>query len=77
MSRHRVRNRPPPLGRVWRGAGSQLAELTPEEIPASGDHELLNWIVALGIIGDKPAEIVDVRELHTRLAFRVAAVWEP
>jgi hypothetical protein len=59
-----------------RGAGSQLAELTPEAIQASGDHEFLNWIIALGIIGDTPAEIVDVRESHTQLAFRVAAVWE-
>src|SRR5215468_1966943 len=59
-----------------RGAGSQLAALTPEEIQASGDHELLNWIIALGIIGDTPAEIVDVRESHTQLAFRVAAIWE-
>jgi hypothetical protein len=59
-----------------RGAGSQLETLTPEEIQASGDHELLNWIIALGIIGDTPAEIVDVRESHTQLAFRVAAIWE-
>jgi hypothetical protein len=59
-----------------RGVGSQLAALTPEEIQASGDHELLNWIIALGIIGDTPAEIVDVRESHTQLAFRVAAIWE-
>jgi hypothetical protein len=58
------------------GAGSQLAALTPEEIQASGDHELLNWIIVLGIIGDTPAEIVDVRESHTQLAFRVAAIWE-
>jgi hypothetical protein len=60
---------------VRRGEGSKLAELTPEEIQASGDHEILNWIIALGIIGEKPAEIVDVRESHTQLAFRVAAIW--
>ena len=59
-----------------RGAGSKLAELAPEAIQASGDHELLNWIIALGILGDIPAEIVDVRESHTQLAFRVAAIWE-
>lgn len=61
---------------VQSGRGSKLAELTPEALQASGDHELLNWIMALGIIGDKPAQIVDVRESHTQLAFRVAAVWE-
>lgn len=64
------------LALVRRGEGSKLAELTPEEIQQSGDHEILNWIVALGIIGDKPAQIVDVRESHTQLAFRVAALWE-
>jgi hypothetical protein len=61
---------------VRRGEGSKLAELTPEEIQASGDHEILNWIIALGILGDTPAEIVDVRESHTQFAFRVAAIWE-
>ncbi len=61
---------------VRRGEGSRLAKLTPEEIQQSGDHELLNWIIALGIIGDKPAQIVDALETHTQLAFRVAAIWE-
>jgi aromatic ring-opening dioxygenase catalytic subunit (LigB family) len=60
---------------VRAGQGSKLAELSPEELQQSGDHEILNWIIALGIIGDRPAEIVDVRESHTQLAFRVAAVW--
>ncbi len=60
---------------VRSGQGSKLAELSPEEIQQSGDHEILNWIIALGILGDRPAEIVDVRESHTQLAFRVAAVW--
>lgn len=63
---------------IWNccGAGRQLAALTPEEIQASGDHELLHWIIALGIMGDIPAEIVEVRESHTQFAFRVAAMWE-
>jgi len=60
---------------VRQGQGSQLAALTPEELQDSGDHEILNWIIALGILGDVPAEIVDVRESHTQLAFRVAALW--
>ena len=29
----------------------------------------------MGILGDVSAEIVDVRESHTQLAFRVAALW--
>ena len=61
---------------VSSGQGSELAKLSPEEIQDSGDHEILNWIVALGILGDRPAEIVDVRESHTQLAYRVAAIWE-
>jgi hypothetical protein len=61
---------------VRQGKGSKLAELTPAEIQQSGDHEILNWIIALGVIGDKPAEIVDVRESQTQLAYRVAAIWE-
>ena len=52
-----------------------MAELTPEEIQDSGDHEILNWVIALGILGDRPAEIVDVRDSHTQLAYRVAAIW--
>jgi hypothetical protein len=60
---------------VREGKGSELAKLTPEELQNSGDHEILNWIIALGILGDVPAAIVDVRESHTQLAFRVAALW--
>ena len=60
---------------VRSGQGSKLAELTPEEIQGSGDHEILNWIIALGVLGDTPAEIVDVRESNTQLAYRVAAIW--
>ena len=63
------------LEMVRSGKGSKLAELTPEEIQDSGDHEILNWIIALGILGDVPAEIVDVRESNTQLAYRVAAIW--
>ena len=58
------------------GRGSQLAALTPEEIYLSGDHEFLNWIIALGIIGDKPAEIVDVLDAQSQVSFKVFAVWE-
>ena len=60
---------------VRSGQGSKLAELTPEGIQDSGDHEILNWIIALGILGDTPADIVDVRDSHTQLAYRVAAIW--
>ena len=61
---------------VRSGQGVKLSELTPEELQQSGDHEILNWIITLGIIGDKPANIVDVLETQTQLAYRVAAIWE-
>ncbi len=61
---------------VRSGQGSKLGEIEPEDLQQSGDHELLNWIIALGVLGERPAEIVDVRETNTQLAFRVAAIWE-
>ena len=61
---------------VRSGQGVKLSELTPEELQQSGDHEILNWIITLGIIGDKPANIVDVLETQTQLAYRVTAIWE-
>ncbi|HEU0022869.1 MAG TPA: hypothetical protein VFR55_14535 [Dehalococcoidia bacterium] len=61
---------------VRQGQGSKLAEVSPQELQESGDHEILNWIIALGILGDRPAEIVDVLETQTQIAYRVAAVWE-
>jgi hypothetical protein len=64
------------LERLRQGQGSQLATLTPEEIYLSGDHEFLNWIIAQGIIGDKPAEIVDVLDAQSQISFKVFAVWE-
>ena len=72
---------------VRAGKGSKLAELTPEEIQESGDHEILNWIIALGVLGDVPAEIVDVRGVqhpagvprgrHLELTTRSAANQRP
>ena len=61
---------------VRSGQGSKLGEIEPEDLQQSGDHELLNWIIALGVLGDRTAEIVDVRETNTQLAYRVAAIWE-
>ena len=59
-----------------RGRGSQLAALTPEEIYLSGDHEFLNWIIALGIVGDRPPEIVEVLDGQSQISFKVFAIWE-
>jgi hypothetical protein len=61
---------------VRNGEGSKLAQVAPEDLQQSGDHEILNWIIALGVLGDRPAEIIDVRDSNTQLAFRVAAIWD-
>jgi hypothetical protein len=61
---------------VRTGQGSKFSQVDPDDLQQSGDHEILNWIIVLGILGDRPAEIVDVRETNTQLAYRVAAIWE-
>ena len=64
------------LGWLKEGKGSKVAELTPEEIQQSGDHEFLNWIITLGVVGDRPAEIVDTLEEQSQVSFKVFAIWE-
>ena len=59
-----------------RGEGSKLAELTPEEIQQSGDHEFLNWIITLGVVGDRPAQIVDALDGQSQISFKVFAIWD-
>ncbi|HZA21059.1 MAG TPA: hypothetical protein VFA32_00360, partial [Dehalococcoidia bacterium] len=59
-----------------KGQGSKLAALTPEEIQESGDHEFLNWIITLGVVGDRPAEIVDALDAQSQVSFKVFAIWE-
>jgi hypothetical protein len=59
-----------------KGQGSKLAELTPEEIQQSGDHEFLNWIITLGVVGNQPAEIVDALDAQSQVSFKVFAIWE-
>lgn len=59
-----------------KGEGSKLAELTPEEIQQSGDHEFLNWLIPLGVIGDRPAQIVDALDEQSQISFKVFAIWD-
>jgi len=58
------------------GRGSQGVELTPEEVFLSGDHECLNWVIALGISGDTTAEIVDALAAQSGITCTVFAIWE-
>ena len=41
------------------GQVSQIAEISSEEIRLSGDHELLNRMAPLDMVGDRPADNVD------------------
>ena len=61
---------------VKNGQGSKLAEISPEDIQASGDHEFLNWIITLGVMGDRPAEIIDALDDQSQVSFKVFAIWD-
>lgn len=61
---------------VRSGQGSKLKEVTPEQVQQSGDHEFLNWMIALGAMGDRPAEIVDALDEQSQVSFKVFAIWE-
>ena len=48
-----------------------------DEIDAlSYEWEVPDFRRALGIIGDKPAEIVDVLDAQSQISFKVFAIWE-
>ncbi len=64
------------LGWLKEGKGSNVAQFTPEEIQLSGDHEFLNWIITLGVVGDRPAEIVETLDDQSQVSFKVFAIWE-
>ena len=58
------------------GQGSRIAGLTPEETEQSGDREFLNRPVPLGVVGRRPAQIVDYREEQSQISFKVFAIQE-
>ena len=47
-----------------------------EEIQQSGDHEFLNWLVPLGVLGDRPARIIDSLDEQSLISFKVFAIWD-
>ena len=47
-----------------------------EEIQKSGDHEFLNWLVPLGVLGDRPARIIDSLDEQSQISFKVFAIWD-
>lgn len=58
------------LALLANGEGSKLARLSPEELLHGGNGELVNWIIAAGIVGDKPSTVVDyIRLWHIGLGY--------
>jgi 2,3-dihydroxyphenylpropionate 1,2-dioxygenase len=58
------------LSLLAEGKGTELAKYTPDDLMYAGNGELVNWIVAAGIVGDKPAKIVEYTRLwHIGLGY--------
>jgi hypothetical protein len=56
------------------GKGSTLTALNPDDLMNHGDGELVNWIIAAGMVGDRPAKVVDyIRLWHIGLGY---VYWE-
>lgn len=51
-----------------------LQSIGREEIQQSGDHEFLNWLVPLGVLGDRPARIIDSLDEQSQISFKVFAI---
>ncbi len=58
------------LGLMAAGKGRELARYSPDELMHHGNGELVNWIIAAGIVGDRTATIVDyIRLWHIGLGY--------
>lgn len=56
------------------GQGSRLADYTPDELLHHGNGELVNWIIAAGMAGDRRTRVVEyVRLWHIGLGY---TYWE-
>lgn len=51
------------LQEVADGRYERLLELSPVQLDEVGEHELLTWFVALGVIGDQPGTLLSYQEL--------------
>lgn len=62
------------LSLMARGESSRLAEYSPDELLHRGNGELVNWIIAAGMVGESKATVVEyVRLWHIGLGY---AYWE-
>lgn len=57
------------------GQGSLLADYDSPDIENNGDHELRNWIVAAGIMGTRPMEVIWQVTSWVSTGFRVFGIW--
>ncbi len=52
------------------GNGKQLAQYSPDDLMHHGNGELVNWIIAAGIVGERTATVVDyIRLWHIGLGY--------
>ena len=58
-----------------RGEANRMRDYDSPEIEDNGDHELRNWIVAAGIMEDRPMELVWHRASWVSTGFRVFGIW--
>ena len=58
-----------------RGQASLMAEYDSPDIENNGDHELRNWIVAAGIMGNRQMEVIWQVTSWVSTGFRVFGIW--
>ncbi len=63
------------LGWFERGEAQRLRDYDSPQIEANGDHELRNWIVAAGIMGERRLEVTARIESWVSTGFRVFGIW--
>jgi hypothetical protein len=63
------------LGWLERGEGRRLRGYDSPAIESNGDHELRNWIVAAGIVGDRKLTVTAAFVSWVSTGFRVFGIW--
>lgn len=63
------------VGWLEKGEAARLRDYDSPEIEGNGDHELRNWIVAAGIMGERKLEVTCCLESWVSTGFRVFGIW--
>ena len=58
-----------------RGEGHRLRGYASSDLEDNGDHEIRNWIVAAGVMGDRPLEVTASIESWVSTGYRVFGIW--